>query len=73
MNMLVFDPIWAMSHDFLRVFQYFAIPSILYKRSEAVDRLGQTGEEIKSGEELHQNKELDKSKPRRGGTLKGKL
>ena len=39
MNMLVFDPIRAMSHDFLIVSQYFTIPPKLYKRSEAVVRL----------------------------------
>ena len=39
MNMLAFDPIRAMIHDFLRVCQYFAIPSQWYKRSEAVARL----------------------------------
>ena len=70
MNMLAFDPIGAMSHDFLRVSPYFAVPPKLYKRSEAVDRLGQAGEEIRSGVELHQNKELDKSKARKGGTLR---
>ena len=37
--MLAFNPIRAMSHDFLRVYQYFAIPPKLYKRSEAVVRL----------------------------------
>ena len=40
MNMLAFDPIRAMSQDFLRVLQYFAIPPKLYKKSEAVVRLG---------------------------------
>ena len=40
MNMLAFDPIRAMNPDFLRVLQYFAIPPKLYKRSEAVVRLG---------------------------------
>ena len=39
MNMLAFNPIGAMSHDFLRVSQYFAVPPKVYKRSEAVDRL----------------------------------
>ena len=39
MNMLAFDPIREMDHDFLRVSQYFAIPPKLYKRSEAVVRL----------------------------------
>ena len=39
MNMLVFDPIGTMSHDFLRVSQYFAIPPKLYKKSEVVVRL----------------------------------
>ena len=39
MNMLAFDPIGAMSHDFLSVLQYFAMPPKLYKRSEAVARL----------------------------------
>ena len=38
--MLAFDPIRAMSHDFPRVSQYSAIPPKLYKRSEAVYRLG---------------------------------
>ena len=38
--MLGFDPIRAMSHDFLRVLQYFAILPRMYKKSEAVDRLG---------------------------------
>ena len=37
--MLAFDPIRVMSHDFLTVLQYFAIPPELYKNSEAVDRL----------------------------------
>ena len=37
--MLAFDPIRAMSHDFLRVSQYFIIPPKLYKRSEGVVRL----------------------------------
>ena len=37
--MLAFDPIRATSHDFLRVSQYFAMPPILYKKSEAVVRL----------------------------------
>ena len=44
MNMLAFDPIRAMSCDFLGVSQYFAIPPKLYKRSEAVDRLGRRAE-----------------------------
>ena len=39
MKILSFDPIRAMSHDYLRVSQYFAIPPKLYKRSEAVVRL----------------------------------
>ena len=34
--MLAFGPIRAMSHDFLRVSQYFPIPTKLYKKSEAV-------------------------------------
>ena len=42
MNMLVFDPTGAMSHDFMRVSQYFAIHAKLYKRREAVVRLGRT-------------------------------
>ena len=46
MNMLAFDPIWAMSHDFLRVSQYFTIPPKLYKRSEAVARLVRRRESI---------------------------
>ena len=66
MNMLMFDPIRAVSHDFLRVLQYFAVPPKLYKRSEAVDRLGE------AGEEQHWNKELDKPQARKGGTLKEK-
>ena len=53
MNMLAFDPIRAMSHDF----QYFAIPPKLYKRGKAVVRLGRRGE---TGEEQHQNKQLHK-------------
>ena len=40
MNMLTFHPIKAMSRDFLKVSQYFTIPPKLYKRSEAVVRLG---------------------------------
>ena len=39
MNMQAFDPIRAMSCDFLRVSQYLTIPPKLYKRSEAVVRL----------------------------------
>ena len=38
--MLAFDPIRVMNHDFLRVSCYFAIYPKLYKRSEAVDRVG---------------------------------
>ena len=34
--MLAFDPIGAMSCDFLRVYQYFAVPPILCKRSTVV-------------------------------------
>ena len=37
--MLAFDPIRAMSCDFLRVSPYFSIPPKLYKKSEAVIRL----------------------------------
>ena len=37
--MLAFDPIRAMSCDFLWVLQYFAIPPKLYKKSEAIVRL----------------------------------
>ena len=40
MNMLAFDPIRTMHHDFLTVSQYFTIPPKLYIRGEAVDRLG---------------------------------
>ena len=40
MNMLAFDPIRAMSHDFLRASLYFTIPPKLYKRGQAVVRLG---------------------------------
>ena len=43
MIMLAFDPIRALSHDFLRVSQYFAIPPNLYKKSEVVDRLDRKG------------------------------
>ena len=50
MNMLVFDPIRAMSCDFLRVSQYFTITPKLYKRSEAVVRLEKVGESEKAGE-----------------------
>ena len=39
MNMLAFDSFRAMSHDLLRVYQYFAIPPKVYKKSEAVVRL----------------------------------
>ena len=42
--MLAFDPIKAMSCDFLRVSQYFAIPPKLYKKSQARDRLGRAGD-----------------------------
>ena len=45
MNMLAFDPIRVMSHDLLRVSQYFAIPPKLYKRSEAAVRLGRRARE----------------------------
>ena len=38
--MLLFHPIRAMSCDLLRVSQYFAIPPKLFKRNEAVVRLG---------------------------------
>ena len=38
MNMLAFDPIRAVHHNFLRVSPYFAIPPKLYKRSEAIVR-----------------------------------
>ena len=69
MNMLAFDPIRAMTHDFLRVLQYFIIPTKLYKKSEAVDRLSRR----EAGEGQIKNKKLDKSQARRGGTLKGKL
>ena len=58
MNMLAFDPIRAMGCDFLRVLHYFTIAAELYKKSEAVDRLGEKGG---AGEEQHQNKELDTS------------
>ena len=44
-NMLTFDPIRAVSHDFLRDSHYFAIPPKLYKRSEAVVRLGRRARE----------------------------
>ena len=39
MNILAFDPNRVVSHDFLGVSQYFAIPSKLYKMNEAVVRL----------------------------------
>ena len=45
MNMLAFDPIRAMSCDFQGVSQYFTIPPKLYKRSEAVVRLGSRARE----------------------------
>ena len=44
MNMLVFEPIRAMSHDFLSALQYIAIPPKLYKKSEAVVRLARERE-----------------------------
>ena len=44
MNMLAFDPIRAMNHDFLRVSQYFTIPAKLYKRRQAVNGLGRQSE-----------------------------
>ena len=37
--MIAFDPIRAMSCDFLRVLQYFTMPPKLYKKGEAVVRL----------------------------------
>ena len=57
----------------MRVSQYLAIPPKLYKRSEAVVRseVGELGKE--TGEEQHQNKQLDKSQARREGTLMRKL
>ena len=61
MNMLAFDPIREMSHDFLRVSQYFAIPPKLYKRTEAIVGLGRGELGKQTGEEEHQNKQLDKS------------
>ena len=72
MNMLAFDTIRAVSHDFLRVSQCFAIPPKLYKRSEAVVRLGR--EDRKA--ELNRRRatsELNKSQAKRGGTLKGTI
>ena len=39
MNMLAFDPVRAMSCDFLRVSQYFTIPPKLYTKNEDVVRL----------------------------------
>ena len=42
-EMLSFDPIRALRHDFLRVLQYFAIPPKLYKKSEAVVKLRELG------------------------------
>ena len=39
MNMLAFDPIRAMSLDFLRVSQYCAMSPKLYKKNEAIVRL----------------------------------
>ena len=62
MNMLAFDHIRTMSHDFLRVSQYFTIPPKLYKRSEAVIRLESEREEREA--ELNRRRatsELDKS------------
>ena len=46
--MLAFDNIRAMSRDFLRVSQYSAIPSKLYKRSEAVVRLVRVEPELEN-------------------------
>ena len=69
MNLLSFDPIRAMSHDFLRVSHDFAIPPKLYKRSKAAVRLERRARV--TGEDQHQNK--DKSQARRGGTLTRKL
>ena len=43
MNMLVFDPIRAMNHDFLRVSQYFTMPPKMHKVSEAVVGLEELG------------------------------
>ena len=37
--MLAFDPIRAMSHDFLRASQYFTMPPKLYRKSGTVVRL----------------------------------
>ena len=34
--MIAFDPIRAMSHDFLQVLQYFTIPPKLYEMNKAV-------------------------------------
>ena len=59
----------SISHDFLRVWEYFTIPSKSYKKNEAVVRLG----DRERGEEQHQNKKLDKLEARRRGTLTGKL
>lgn len=58
--MLAFDPIRAMSCDFLRVLQYFTIHPKLYKKTEAVVRLDwrkeSKGQEIGYiGEEQYQN------------------
>ena len=39
MNMQAFDPIRAMSHDFLRLSQYFAIPPKFFLKSETVVKL----------------------------------
>ena len=58
MNMLVFDPIRAMSCDFLRVSQYFTISPKFYKKSEAVVRL--VRRKSWAGEEQDQNKEQEK-------------
>ena len=47
MNMLAFDPIKAMSHDFLRVSQCFTIAPKLYKRSEALVRFSEKRQELR--------------------------
>ena len=49
--MLAFDPVRAVSHDFLRVLQYFAIPPKLYKKkSEAAVKLAESSRQRATSE-----------------------
>ena len=58
MNMLMFDPIRAMSHEVVTSGN-FAIPPKLWKRSEAVVRLEQRG---KAGNRAKQEKNYIKAR-----------